>query len=207
MKKEPKEVQAARIQSRGAILVAVISSVATCVVALLTIFFAFPPFQEWVRSWGGNANLQALSIEQIPQQIFSYADASSGGWGAFWLIYDENVTTYRFDYWLPADNSGYAGLAFQFLKSGNLSPYSAVECVMTFDQSPGAIDLYFKDIANNFDTIRVTSNSTNEMVLRYEFTNFPNIDFNAIKEFGVVVNADFVTGGHQVRIKNVRFVK
>jgi len=207
MKKEPKEVQAARIQGRSAILVAVISSLATCIIALLTIFFAFPPFQEWVRGWGSASKPQALSIEQIPQQIFSYADTSSGGWGAFWLIYDGDVTTYRFDYWLPADKSGYAGLAFQFLKSGNLSSYNAVECVMIFSQPPDVIDLYFKDIADNFNTIRVTGNSTTEMALRYEFKNFTNIDFNAVKEFGIVVNADFVTGGHQIRIKNVRFVK
>lgn len=208
MSAEPKEVQAARIQGRSAILVAVISSISTCIVGFLAIFFAFQPFQEWVQSWISNTEPQVLSIEQIPQQVFGYADTNSGSWGAFWLVLDgKNATAYRFDYWLPSDNSGYAGLAFQFLEGENLSTYRAVECVIIFSQTPDEVDLYFKDIANNFDTIRVASNNANEMILRYEFTNYPTINFNAVKEFGIVVNTDFSTGGHQIRIKNIRFVK
>lgn len=43
--------------------------------------------------------------------------------------------------------------------------------------------------------------------VRFEFTNFPTVNFNALNEFGVVVNTDFTTGSHHVRIKEVRFVK
>lgn len=208
MKSEPKEVRAARIQSQSAVLVALISAIVTCAVSFTTIFFAFPPFQDWVRSLLSDTEEQELPIEKLPQQVFGYADANSGSWGAFWLVRDEeNAVSYRFDYWLPADKSGFAGLAFQFMKGENLSAYNAVECVMIFSQSPGEVDLYFKDIANNFDTIRVASNSAGEMSVRYEFTNYPNINFNAIKEFGVVINTDFSTGGHQIRIKNIHFVK
>ena len=89
----------------------------------------------------------------------------------------------------------------------NLSDYNAVECVIQFNQTPDEIDLYFKDIAGNFDTIRIKSNNTNDMVLSYEFANYPNINFNAVKEFGLVVNTDFSADGHQVRIRDVHFVK
>lgn len=208
MKSEPKEVQAARIQSQSAILVAIISAIITCAVSFTTVFFAFPPFQDWVRSKIANEEPQALPIAELPQQIFGYADTTSGSWGAFWLVLDENKSTsYRLDYWLPADKSGFAGLAFQFMKGENLSAYNAVECVIVFSQSPDEIDLYFKDIADNFDTIRVMSGSANEMTVRYEFSNYPNINFNAIKEFGIIINTDFATGGHQIRIKSIRFVK
>jgi hypothetical protein len=161
-----------------------------------------------VRSLGGNPEPQLLLIEQFPQEVFAYADTSSGGWSTFWLIYhDMDTPTYRLDYWLPSENSGYAGLTFKFTGGEDLSDYNAVEYVITFSQAPDEIDMYFKDIADNFDTIRITSNNTNEMVLRYQLTNFPNINFNAVKELGFAVNTDFSTGGHQILVKDIRFVK
>jgi len=152
----------------------------------------------------------AMAIEQIPQQIFAYAGNNNpdGGWGAFWLIYDEeNVPNYKLEYSLPGGQYSYAGLAFLFTDGTNLSAYHAVESVVIFGGLNDVVDLYFKDIAGNFDTIRVANNGANEMVLRHEFTNFPDINFNAVKEFGIVASTDFTTGDHQVRIKNVRFAK
>lgn len=202
MSQEP-EVKAAVISDRSGIWIAIIGLVGGVLIAVLTPFAV-----KWANRPEPVQEAVSLAIEQIPQQVFSYADTSSGGWSALWLISEHvDAKTYRFDYWLPEGKSGYAGLAFQFLEGSNLAGYSAVECTVTFSQSPDTIDLYFKDIADNFNTIRVTGNNTNEMNLRYVFTNFPGINFNAVKEFGVVVNADFSTGGHQVFIENVRFVK
>jgi hypothetical protein len=210
MSKEPNEVQAARIQSRSAIMVAVISSIATCIVGLLTISFAFPPFQEWVRNLGNDQKIETLAIEQINQRVFAYYGEAenAGGFGKLDLIYTgiEAGPTYELSYNLAGDQTGYAGLAFQFDSGSNLSRYNAVECTVVFSQPNDVVDLYFKDIAGNFNTIRVSNNGANEMVLRYEFTNFPKINFNAVKEFGIVTSTDFTSGSHKVRIKDVRFI-
>ena len=48
---------------------------------------------------------------------------------------------------------------------------------------------------------------SNEMIVRYEFKNFPNINVNAVKEIGIVAKTDFTTGSFQVVIKNIRFVR
>jgi len=187
------------------IAVAVIGLVGTCITA----FFAIPGFQNWVGLLFAPSNPKSLAIEQIPQQqVFAYADTNAGAWGAFWLVHDNiDIPIYRLDYWLPSDKSAFAGLAFQFPDGTNLSSYGAVECKIIFTQSPDQVDMYFKDIADNYNTIRIANNGANEMVVRYEFTNFPAINFNAVKEFGLVVATVFFTGGHQVRITNVRFVK
>lgn len=152
----------------------------------------------------------SLAIEQIPQDIFAYAgnDNPDGGAGTFVLIDDdENILNYKLDYSLPDDKYGYAGLAFNFHGSMNLSEYSAIECVIIFSQPLDEIDLYLKDIGNNFNTIRVVSNGAGEMALRYEFKNFPDINFNAVKEVGMVASTDFSTGVHQVIVNDIRFAK
>jgi hypothetical protein len=136
----------------------------------------------------------SLAIEKIPQDIFAYAGNNNpdGGYGVFVLIDDqENILNYKLDYSLPNDKYGYAGLAFNFHGSANLSAYNAIECVLLFSQPVDEIDLYIKDLGNNFNTIRVVSNGSGEMVLRYEFKNFPGINFNAVKEVGVVASTDF----------------
>jgi hypothetical protein len=187
------------------IIVALIGVFGTCITA----FFTVPAFQTWVGAFFPHSDSKSLDIEQIPQEIFAYADNNpDGGWGTFWVVYDDkNSPIYKLDYFLPGDKHGYAGLAFKFVGGSSLSAYDTVECVVVFSQLSDVVDLYFKDIASNFNTIRVANNGAKEMVLRYEFTNFPNINFNAVKEFGIVVSTDFSTGSHQVRIKNVRFTK
>jgi hypothetical protein len=152
----------------------------------------------------------SLAIEQIPQQVFAYAgnDNPEGGWSAFGLDYDDkSIPIYKLDYSLPTDKKGYAGLALNFLKGQNLSGYHAIECTIIFAEPLDDINLYIKDISNNFKTIRVAGNGAAQMNLRYEFTNFPDINFNAVQEVGIIADTEFSTGNHTVRIKNVRFVK
>jgi hypothetical protein len=61
------------------------------------------------------------------------------------------------------------------------------------------------DTFRNGGQVHVVANDKNEMVLRYAFTNFGNVNFNAIKEIGLFSETKFATGSHQIRIKNVRF--
>jgi hypothetical protein len=156
-------------------------------------------------------NNDSNEIERINQHVFAYYGEAenAGGFARLELIFDASTgkPAYELDYNLPGDKSGYAGLAFQVNGGSNLSAYKAVECTLTFSQLSDVVDLYFKDIAGNFNTIRISNNGANEMKLRNEFTNFPAINFNAVKEFGIVVGTEFTTGSHKVQIKNVRFVE
>ncbi len=209
----PKETGKEKVnnQNRTMIIVALISSATTLLVSIFTAFLAFPPFQEWVRSWGNDSKVEALAIEQIPQRVFPYYGEAEnvGGFAKIEMIFDgiDEKPSYELNYNIPGDQKGYAGMAFQFVEGSNLSKYNAVECTVVFNQLSDVVDLYFKDIASNFNTVRVSNNGANEMMLRYEFTNFPKINFNAVKEFGIVVSTDFSSGNHRVRIKNVRFIE
>ncbi len=205
--KETLEERLTGKQNKTLIAVALIGALATILVGVL----ALPPFQEWIRNLGREQKIEALAIEQVPQRVFAYYGQveNVGGFAKLDLLFDgtDGKPVYALAYNLPGDQTGYVGLAFQFEAGSNLSNYDAVECTVTFSQLSDVVDLYFKDIANNFNTIRVSNNGANEMRVRYEFTNFPKINFNAVKEFGIVVSSDFSTGSHQANLKNVRFVK
>lgn len=172
--------------------------------------FLEPLADKWINEPASDSNPNALAVEQIPQQVFAFAGINNpdGGWSAFWLFYeDEGVPVYKLEYWLPDDMNGYAGLAFEFNEGANLSAYEAVECMLIFRDPGDVVDLYFKDIAGHFNTVRVANNNTGEIAVRYEFGNYPDVNFNAVNEFGVVVSTDFITGAHHVRIRDIRFVK
>jgi hypothetical protein len=150
-----------------------------------------------------------LEIEKIPLDVFAYGgnDNPDGGFGTFVLINNsEIIPNYKLDYFLPGDKRGYAGLAFNFHEGANLSTYHAIEVVVLFSSPLDEIDLYVKDLGGSFNTIRVVGNGGGEMTLRYEFKNFPNINFNAVKEIGLVASTEFITGAHQVVVKQIRFV-
>lgn len=172
--------------------------------------FLNPLAEKIVNRPGPTPGPVSMAIEEFPQQVFAYAgnDNPDGGGSTLLLLYDEGgLPIYELDYSLPADKHGYAGLAFEFVEGLNLSAYEAVECVILFSQLSDEVDLYFKDIAGSFDTIRVANNGADEMALRYELTNFPKVNFNAVKEFGIVISTDFSSGLHQVRIKDVRLTR
>lgn len=208
-----KEERIATRQINATLATALISSATTLLVGLLAAFLGFPPFQDWVRGRVTEKPVelpQALTLEQIPQDVFAYAGNNdpAGGAATFVLIVDDqNLPNYKLDYSLPGDMQGYAGLAFNFHAGMDLSEYHAIDYTIVFDQPVNEIDLYFKDISNNFNTIRVVSNGKGEMVLRHDLSNFPTVNFNAVKEVGVVASTDFSTGTYQVLIKDVRFVE
>ena len=154
--------------------------------------------------------VDTLAIEDIPQKVFVFAGNNSpdGGWGAFSVIYDiEHNLNYRMEYSLPEDKYGYAGMAFQFPKGYNLSEFEAIKFTILFRVPTDEMDLFIKDISDNNNSIHITGNGDEQMDLRFEFTNFSNINFNAVKEIGVLANTEFSTGSHEVWIKNVHFVK
>jgi hypothetical protein len=170
---------------------------------------ATPLAQKWVNSPATPDTPQSLEIEQIPQNIVSYAgNSAEGNWSGFLLIYDNSTTpVYELNYVLPVDKAGFAGLVFQFAESQNLSEYHAIQFELVFGQPNDEIDFFVRDISNNVSRVHVVANSQSEMILRYEYSNFNNANFNAIKEVGLDATTDFISGNHMVRIKNILFVK
>jgi hypothetical protein len=197
MLKEDSKLGQIIIQTAGMIICAVIGAVVGPIV---------------VKCFGGGCDNtpRTLTIESIPQTIFAFAgnDNPDGGWSAFSLVYDEKlVPTYRFEFSLPGDKYGYAGLVFQFPKGENLADYRTVEFTLVLMHPDDKVDLFIKDISSNNNSIHVEGNGANEMNLSYNFTNFPDINFNAVKEIGLIANSDYEQGSHELRLKNLRFVK
>lgn len=152
-------------------------------------------------------NIDALAIEDIPQNVFVFA-GNNGAWGAFSVIYDNELRlNYRLEYFLPDDIQDFAGITFQFPGGYNLSEYNAVKFTILFNEPTDEIDLLIKDIGDNENSIHITGNGDKQMDLRFEFANFPKINFNAVKEILFMAKSDFSPGSHDVQIKNVHFVK
>ena len=198
MAEEKSKVTIAVIQALAIILSAVIGAVVGPVV---------------IKCIGGDCGTKpnSLAVEEIiPQNVFVFTGNNNpdGGWGAFSLVYDDkHIPNYRMEYSIPEDKNGYAGMVFQFPKGQNLSAFKAVEFAIMFNMPSDEIDLFIKDISENNNRIHIAGNGARELNLTYEFTNFPDINFNAVMEIGIFANEDFARGSHEVRIKDLRFVK
>ena len=189
------------------ILVAVISLIGTC----LTAFFAIPGFQNWVGSLFTPPNPKSLAIEQIPQRVFPYYGEAEnvGGFAKIELLFDgvDEKPSYEFRYTLPADQPGYAGIAFQFENGLNVSSYKTIVFKIQFDDVGNSVDFYLKDIGGKKSSIRIVSKDTNELTLRYELSNFPEVNSNALLEIGLNVQEVFSIGQHTVTIHQISFEK
>jgi len=205
-KKTPNTITVAKITVVGTIIVAIISLIGNLMLGYWQ--FILKPGEAEKPEHALPS--ESLAAEQIPLDLFAYGgnDNPDGGYATFVLVNDrEAVPNYRLDYSLPADKYGYAGLAFKFHESMDLSTYDAIECAITFSRPAGEIDLYLKDMDDHFNTVRVISSGVGEVALHYDFQNFPDIDFNAVREIGLVASTDFSTGLHQVIIRNIRFAR
>lgn len=207
MPKETKEERVAQIQTRGYIIAALISASVTLVIGLITAFFAFEPFQEWVRGSGG----KSLSIEKIPQRVFSYYGNAEnlGGFSKLDILFsgDEIIPYYSLKYTIPSDRDGYAGMVFQFDKGQNVSGYSAIVLNIQFSKGSIPIDLFVKDIGGNGDHVRITSKGTGKTTFQYELSVFENVDFNALKEVGFNSDQSMVRGEYTMIISEILFTR
>ncbi len=205
MSEENVEITRARMDSKTRITVALIGVIGLVIGAIVG-----PLVEKGINSSHEENKVVSLPIEQISQKIFSYAGNNNpdAGWGTFWLIYDEEQKpTYKFEYDLPEDKYGYAGLAFQFDEPQNLDAYSGVEFTITFQEESGRVDFFIKDNASNNAQMQIASKRTGEDIIRYKFSSFPNIEFSAIKEIGLNVDTNVSTGNYHLEIKDIRFVE
>jgi len=189
------------------IAVAIIGLVGTCITA----FFAIPSFQNWVGSLFTPSSPKSLAIEQISQRVFPYYGEAEnvGGFAKIELLFDgvDEKPSYELKYTIPANQPGYAGIAFQFENGLNVSSYKTIVFKIQFDDVGNSVDFYLKDIGGKKSSIRVVSKDTNELTLRYELSNFPEVNSNALLEIGLNVQDVFSSGQHTVTIRQIRFEK
>jgi hypothetical protein len=151
-----------------------------------------------------------LEIEQIPQHVFVFAGNNNpdGGYGTFDLIYQEGAhPVYQMTYSLPTGKYGYAGLVFQFPDGYDLSDYQEIKFSLHFQQPGDQIELYIRDIAGHNNTVQVGGNGQSELELGSAFSNFPDINFKAVKEIGWIASTTYAQGDHQLQVKDVYLVK
>lgn len=204
MSEEHPEVKAAKISARSMIIVAIISLVSALLGALINSF---------ARNGGDQPPptpvVAYLAIEQIPSRVFPYAgDAENkGGTSTMRIILGDTAPAYLLRYNLPNNQlSGYAGLTFRFESGQNVSAYNAIEFTIQFSEKDETIDLYLNDIAKAKSSIRIVSTGAEEMNVTYPLSNFKNLSLNAIQEVTFNVDSTFVTGSHEIVVKNIRFV-
>jgi hypothetical protein len=189
------------------ILVAVIGLIGTCITA----FFAIPGFQNWIGSLFTPLNSKPLVIEQIPQRVFPYYGEAEnvGGFAKIELLFDgvDEKPSYELKYNIPANQPGYAGIAFQFENGLNVSSYKTIVFKIQFDDVGNSVDFYIKDIGGKKSSIRIVSKDTNELTLRYDLSNFPEVNFNALLEIGLNVQDIFSSGQHAITIQQISFEK
>lgn len=187
------------------IAIAIIGLVGTCITA----FFAIPAFQNWVGLLFTPTNPKSLAVEQISQRVFPYYGEAEnvGGFAKIELLFDgvDEKPSYEFKYTLPANQPGYAGIAFQFENGLNVSSYRTIVFKIQFDDVGNSVDFYLKDIGGKKSSIRIVSKDTNELTLRYELSNFPEVNSNALLEIGLNVQDVFSSGQHTVTIRQIRF--
>ena len=187
------------------IAIAIIGLVGTCITA----FFAIPGFQNWVGSLFTPTNPRSLAIEKISQRIFPYYGEAEnvGGFAKIELLFDgvDEKPSYILKYTIPANQPGYVGVAFQFENGLNVSSYKTIVFKIQFDDVGNSVDFYLKDIGGKKSSIRIVSKDTNELTLRYELSNFPEVNPNALLEIGLNVQDVFSSGQHTVTIRQIRF--
>ena len=110
-------------------------------------------------------------------------------------------------YTIPENQTGYAGVAFQFKNGLNVSSYKTIVFKIRFDDVGNSVDFYLKDIGGKKSSIRIVSNDTNELTLRYELSNFPEVNSNALLEIGLNIQDVFSTGQDTVTIRQISFEK
>ena len=153
---------------------------------------------------------KTVAIEQLPITVFVYdgRDEGLGGWSDLSISYRSSVPHYLFRYSIPANQTGYAGVAFRFVDGQNLSKYQRIEFTLQFDgkETDHVIDIYLVDISGQKRSVRLTEAGSDMKKKSELLSNFSGVNLNAIKEITFNVDDTFVTGDHLLTISDIQFV-
>jgi hypothetical protein len=161
-------------------------------------------------------------IESMPLRAFAYSGESDPavGKGRGWLsiVYDKaSVPGYRLDYTLPDDGYGYAGLAFKFSESQNLSGYKFVEVTLKLEDKHIRCELALKDLSAKADYVPIGAGVSlvkgatvaadgDQLVFKISLETGFNIAREAVAEMGVSCDTEFSRGNHSFTISEVKFL-
>jgi hypothetical protein len=204
MSQEP-EVKAAIISSKSGVWIAIIGLIGGLLIAILTPFAA-----KWANRSEPSPNPAYLAIETLPMTVFVYDGRAENvaGWANLSISYFDSAPTYYFDYSVPSNQAGYAGIAFRFNDGQNFSTYQTVEFTIKFDdgEPEHVVDFYLTDISDKKSHIRVTELGHDEKKESELLSNFAGVNLNAIKEITFNTDNSFITGGHKANISAIHFV-
>lgn len=199
-------VTVAKITLTGTITVAIISLIGNLILG----YWQFIRKPSETNQPTPTPASNALAIEQLPMTLFVYDGRGEnlGGWSDLKLSFLNSMPNYKFDYSIPSDQTGYAGMAFRFSEGQNVSKYQRIEFTIQFDgkESQHVMDFYLTDISGQKSPVRITEIGSNEKKESELLSNFVNTNLNAIKEMVFNVDNTFVTGDHQVTVSNIHFV-
>jgi hypothetical protein len=164
-----------------------------------------------------------LRLESMPLVAFSYggeSDPAVGkGWSRLFIVYDKASTPgYRLDYTLPNDGYGYAGLAFKFSKSQNLSGYKFLEVALKFNDEQTRCELALKDISKKTNYVPVgigvslekgatVTADEDRLIFRIPLDTGFKIAQEAVDEMGVLCDTDSSRGNHSFTVSEIKFIQ
>ncbi len=166
-----------------------------------------------------------VSIESLGLVAFPYGGEGDPrvrrGRGSLSIIYEEaSPVGYILDYSLPDTGEGYAGLAFRFHQSQDLTDFEAVEMTISFGDEQARCEVFFKDIDDQTDYVRlgVPMLPTSDVAVRIDgqkqtlriplSTNFPRVDISAVREIGFNANTSFSPRGtHTCTVTGINFLR
>ena len=200
---------------QAVIIAAVIGAICGCL-GIVAGAFLNPYAQKLINQPEPTPNPTSLVIEQVPFTIYTYDGERDSditccaGWADFEYVNNANLSPeYLLNYALLDDNSkySYAGIAFVFAQSQNLSEYQNIEFTITFGDQVTQIEFNFEDIAQTKEPYRIVGEANTEGTYIVPLTNFGQIDFKAIRALSFQVDSDFILGSGKFGVKNIHFTK
>jgi hypothetical protein len=157
-----------------------------------------------------------MALEQLPYTIYPFDGESDedpnccAGRAYFELANSPDKSlAYGLNYNLPDASSkfGYAGLAFVFASSQDLSAYESIQFTIVFSDQTNKADINFQDITKLKVPYHIVGNGRSETKIIVPLSYFTGIDLKAIRAIGFQADSSAVSGDHQFYVKDIHLVK
>jgi hypothetical protein len=199
--------------SSNAIPVALIGAAGIAIGAILTAFLT-PMAQRMFTAPVPTVSPMSIGIEEIPFTVYSYEGKNEPsccvGEAELEFTNDSNLRpVYALDYLLPEDETkfGYAGVAFVFEPSRNLSEYKAIEFTIIFGEGANQADVNLEDITLTDVSFHITGEENQQKSIVVPLVNFMGVDLNAVRSIEFEVLSDYTSGRHWFAVTAIRLTK
>jgi len=166
-----------------------------------------------------------LALKSIPFFAFSWSRADvkneQGSNNLTVINNNDSSTSYKFDYSLPITSTKYSGsgLTFRLEKPQDLSEYSRVRIVITFENPGDLCYILLYDITGNYNPvplgirtpknqdISVQRDGDKEIYTIPLKAYFNAINTNVVNEISLAVDTTNSPGNHYIILHNIEFLK